>query len=150
MRVRAVFSPRGPRSSRGATRGIRRLFLASGLAGTLLLSGCVTEPAPDRSSVIEGTDAALIRETVENSIAQTGARAVIVRVLRGDEVLLTQAWGESMTGVPATVDMHFRNGAVAIPQVATVLHDFGYVIECWVGAVDQAVGGFVGGGDRFT
>jgi len=36
-------------------------------------------------------------------------------------VLLTQAWGESMAGVPATVDMHFRNGAVAIPQVATVL-----------------------------
>mgnify|MGYP006192016341 CR=1 FL=1 len=31
----------------------------------------------------------------------------------GQEVVTT-ALGESMTGVPATVDMHFRNGAVAI------------------------------------
>jgi len=29
--------------------------------------------------------------------------------------------GESMTGVPATVDMHFRNGAVAISYLGTVL-----------------------------
>ena len=35
----------------------------------------------------------------------------------GDE----SAYGESMTGVPATTDMHFRNGAVAISMVATVL-----------------------------
>ena len=38
------------------------------------------------------------------------------------------AWGESMTGVPATPDMHFRNGAVAIAYIGTVLlqlHDKG-------------------------
>ena len=29
--------------------------------------------------------------------------------------------GESITGVPATKDMHFRNGAVAISYVATLL-----------------------------
>jgi D-alanyl-D-alanine carboxypeptidase len=33
----------------------------------------------------------------------------------------TLAIGESMTGVPATVDMHFRNGAVAISYLGTVL-----------------------------
>jgi CubicO group peptidase (beta-lactamase class C family) len=32
-----------------------------------------------------------------------------------------RAWGESMTGVPATPDMHFRNGAVAIAYIGTVL-----------------------------
>ena len=31
------------------------------------------------------------------------------------------AWGDSMTGVPATPDMRFRNGAVAIAYMATVL-----------------------------
>lgn len=31
------------------------------------------------------------------------------------------AWGKSMTGVPATPDMHFRNGAVAIAYLGTVL-----------------------------
>ena len=38
------------------------------------------------------------------------------------------AWGESMTGVPATPDMHFRNGAVAIAYLGTLLlqlHDQG-------------------------
>lgn len=48
-------------------------------------------------------------------------RSVIVRVTRGEDGILTQAFGESMTGVPATVDMHFRNGAVAISYVATAL-----------------------------
>ena len=35
--------------------------------------------------------------------------------------VISEAFGETMTGVPATVDMHFRNGAVAISYVATVL-----------------------------
>src|SRR5205823_5250713 len=42
--------------------------------------------------------------------------------------LFTSAWGESMTGVPATPDMHFRNGAIAIAYIGTVLlqlHDKG-------------------------
>jgi len=44
-----------------------------------------------------------------------------VRVMRGDEVVLTQAWGESQAQVAATTDMHFRSGAVSIPMVSTVL-----------------------------
>ena len=40
--------------------------------------------------------------------------------VKGREVL-TRAVGESMTGVPATTDMHFRNGAVAISYVSTLL-----------------------------
>jgi CubicO group peptidase (beta-lactamase class C family) len=48
-------------------------------------------------------------------------RAVIVRVtINGDEVA-TFARGESLAGVPATTDMHFRNGAVAISYVSTLL-----------------------------
>ena len=35
--------------------------------------------------------------------------------------LFTGAWGESMTGVPATPDMHFRNGSIAIAYIGTVL-----------------------------
>ncbi len=35
--------------------------------------------------------------------------------------MLTHAVGESMTGVPATTNMHFRNGAVAISYVSTLL-----------------------------
>ena len=39
------------------------------------------------------------------------------RPVDGQDIVRT-AVGESMTGVPATVDMHFRNGAVAISYVA--------------------------------
>ncbi len=48
-------------------------------------------------------------------------RSVIVRVTRDGKEVVTAALGESMTGVPATTDMHFRNGAVAISYVATAL-----------------------------
>lgn len=120
------------------TRTRRRTGLAASVIAVSMLAACTgLTPGPteaptaeptagvvDRSAPIEGGDAeevAAIRAAVEEAMAAVPARAVIVRVLRGDDVVLSQAWGESMAGVPATVDMHFRSGAVAIPQVATVL-----------------------------
>ena len=46
-------------------------------------------------------------------------RAVIAKVSVDGREVLTRAFGESMTGVPATTDMHVRNGAVAISYVST-------------------------------
>ena len=51
-------------------------------------------------------------------------RAVIVKVTQGDKVVISQAFGESMTGVPATTAMHFRNGAVAFSYLGTLLMQF--------------------------
>ena len=51
-------------------------------------------------------------------------RAVIVKVTQGDKVVISQAFGESMTGVPATTAMHFRNGAVAFAYLGTLLMEF--------------------------
>ena len=51
-------------------------------------------------------------------------RAVIVKVTQGDKVVINQAFGESMTGVPATTAMHFRNGAVAFSYLGTLLMEF--------------------------
>ena len=48
-------------------------------------------------------------------------KSVIVKVSIDGEDVLTRAFGESMTGVPATTDMHFRNGSVAIGYMANVL-----------------------------
>ncbi|MFO0991846.1 MAG: serine hydrolase domain-containing protein [Hyphomicrobiales bacterium] len=48
-------------------------------------------------------------------------KAVLAGVSVGGETVMREAWGESMTGVPATPDMHFRNGAVAIAYIGTVL-----------------------------
>ncbi len=106
---------------------------AAVVAVALLLAGC-TAPAPDPSptptatptsdaggSTADPAEVAAIREAVEVTMAEQNVRAAIVRVLRGDEVVLMEAWGESMAAVPATTDMHFRSGAVSIPQVSTVL-----------------------------
>ena len=48
-------------------------------------------------------------------------KAVILRVTIDGQEIVTEALGESMTGVPATPEMHFRNGAVAISYMATLL-----------------------------
>jgi len=62
-----------------------------------------------------------IRAFVEQTIDEQHLRAVIVEVTKSREPVISAAFGETMSGVPATVDMHFRNGAVAISYVATVL-----------------------------
>jgi CubicO group peptidase (beta-lactamase class C family) len=58
------------------------------------------------------------------AMAQHHLQAVILQVRIADEELVTAALGESMTGVPATADMHFRNGAVAIAYMTTLLLQF--------------------------
>jgi CubicO group peptidase (beta-lactamase class C family) len=83
---------------------------------------------------------------VEGYMTDLDLRAVLVHVQQGDEVLASLAFGESMTGVPATTDMHFRNGAVAISLVATlvlVLVDEGVfglddTIDAWLPDLPEA------------
>lgn len=58
---------------------------------------------------------------VRDTMADAHLKAAIVRISENGKEIVTDAVGESMTGVPATVDMHFRNGAVAISYVATLL-----------------------------
>ena len=65
-----------------------------------------------------------IAEIVERHIAEHALRAVLVEVTIGDELVLSRAWGESMTGVPATTDMRFRNGAVAFAYLGHLLMQF--------------------------
>ena len=60
-------------------------------------------------------------ELAEEAMASGDLQAVILRVTVDGEEIVTAALGESMTGVPATADMHFRNGAVAISYMATIL-----------------------------
>jgi CubicO group peptidase (beta-lactamase class C family) len=60
---------------------------------------------------------ALVRDIMEKQ----AVNAVIVRVTIDGQEIVTEALGESMTGVPATPEMHFRNGAVAISYMSTLL-----------------------------
>ena len=58
---------------------------------------------------------------VRDTMAETHLKAVIVRVTVDGKEVATRAVGDSMTDVPATTNMHFRNGAVAISYVSTLL-----------------------------
>ena len=88
---------------------------ASSIAGT-------TSPAGGSGAA--PADAALtaqVMNVVNTFVQDNHLRSVLIRVTRGEDVLVEQAVGESMTGVPATTDMHFRNGAVAISYMSTLL-----------------------------
>ena len=102
------------------------------LAAAVLLAACTstsdttvpdtTVPATQTSVVsADPAKAEAIREIVDRAMVDEDLRAVIVKVTVDGEEVLTEAMGTSMTGVPATTDMHFRNGAVAISYVATLL-----------------------------
>ena len=62
-----------------------------------------------------------VMRVVHDFMAQAHLKAVIVQVTVDGKEIVTQAVGDSITGVPATTDMHFRNGAVAISYVSTLL-----------------------------
>ncbi len=62
-----------------------------------------------------------IEALVRTAMSAHHLRAVIVQVTVDGRPLITKAYGQSMTGVPATVRMHFRNGAVAISYMSTLL-----------------------------
>jgi CubicO group peptidase (beta-lactamase class C family) len=111
---------------------MRRIILVTALVA--LLAGCTstndtashgTAPgAPGQTSSGASADpgkADAVVKVVRDMMATEHLRAVLVRVTIDGQDVVTQAFGESMTGVPATTDMHFRNGAVAISYMSTLL-----------------------------
>jgi CubicO group peptidase (beta-lactamase class C family) len=87
-----------------------------------VVAGCgVPHFAPPASPDAGANKADAVMRVVRDFMAQAHLKAVIVRVTVDGKEVVTQAVGESITGVPATTDMHFRNGAVAISYVSTLL-----------------------------
>ena len=114
---------RQPRPPGGATVS-RRGALAAGLA--LTAGGLVSAARPRPAAALMQTPVSVpnpesMVELAREAMSEKALRGVILRVLIDGEELVTAAIGDSMTGVPATADMHFRNGAVAISYMATAL-----------------------------
>lgn len=76
---------------------------------------------PLAQSKTDAGQAAAIVAIAQDAMAKYDLKAVILRVTIDGNDVVTAAMGESMTGVPATTAMHFRNGAVAISYVSTLL-----------------------------
>ncbi|OBK22591.1 D-alanyl-D-alanine carboxypeptidase [Mycobacterium asiaticum] len=92
----------------------------------LIVAGCGSARLgpPTSSSAADGSPAAkadAVMRIVRDLMTQAHLRAAIVRVTVAGKEVVTQAAGDSMTSVPATTTMHFRNGAVAISYVSTLL-----------------------------
>lgn len=95
---------------------------AVALCAFALLTGCGPAIAPPPATTSADTAKAdEVMRVVTDTMAEQHLKAVIVRVTVDGREVLTRAVGESMTGVPATPAMHFRNGAVAIAYVSTLL-----------------------------
>lgn len=97
--------------------------IAATLCTVLLLTACSPPSITPRQPTNEGGSATAdaVMRIVRDTMAEAHLKAVIVRVTVDGRDVVTDAVGDSMTGVPANTAMHFRNGAVAISYVATLL-----------------------------
>jgi CubicO group peptidase (beta-lactamase class C family) len=97
--------------------------VCAAICAFVLLAACAPTaipPAPTTSAT-DTTKADAVMRIVADVMAQSHLKAVIVRVTENGREVVTRAVGDSMTGVPASPAMHFRNGSVAIWYVATLL-----------------------------
>ena len=106
-------------AARGFNVG-RRLAIVAACAATALAL-----PAPAASSTRASTSgtpqARQIAKVVRATMRENDLKAVILSVRVGKREVVTRAFGNSMTGVPASTRMHFRNGNVAIAYLTTIL-----------------------------
>jgi CubicO group peptidase (beta-lactamase class C family) len=122
------------RSRRGVRRGRRALVAGVALAVLGLAVPATAAPATPSADAAHASSADAIADVVRNAMAEQHLRAVLVKVTRGDEVVTSAAFGTSMDGVPASTDMHVRNGAIAFAYLGTLLME--YVDEGRVGLDD--------------
>ncbi|MER7536984.1 serine hydrolase domain-containing protein [Streptomyces sp. NPDC097704] len=125
---------RPPRSTSGPPRSARRSRRAAVTAVAALLAlaapaaaagaptndtrhgrPCVASGPPEHGPARE------VLRIAERAKAEMDLKSVILRVTVDGRELVTTALGESMTGVPATPAMHFRNGNIAISYMGTAL-----------------------------
>jgi CubicO group peptidase (beta-lactamase class C family) len=98
-------------------------WVACLVVASLTVAGCghQSPSAPSQGDSADKAKADAVMRVLNNFMTQAHLKAAIVRVTVDGKEVVTQAVGDSMTGVPATTDMHFRNGAVAISYVSTLV-----------------------------
>jgi CubicO group peptidase (beta-lactamase class C family) len=116
---------------------ITRVTLAVGILATIAVTsvvciGATEAHAQSTASVAPGGPSnsksedqqkqiAAIKSITGDAMKEYNLKALIVQVTAEGRRLYTEASGESMSGVPATPGMHFRNGAMAFTYISTML-----------------------------
>lgn len=98
--------------------------LAATLASMALLAACGGSSDPDDGGHTSGSADPATRASIESvareAMAQYHMRALILRVTVNGQNVYTSAMGESQPGVPATPQMHFRNGSFAFTYIGQI------------------------------
>lgn len=105
-------------------RAVAHAVLLAALAacgGTRISAGPVQcDHAGRRTDAKEG-QAGSLTDVACRVMQDLALRSTLIQVSVDGRPVYSMALGESAPGVPATVDMHFRNGAVAMTYMSTVL-----------------------------
>jgi CubicO group peptidase (beta-lactamase class C family) len=70
---------------------------------------------------VRAAQAAAIREIVRQTMTEQRMQTAIVSVKVDGKEILTEAYGDTLPGIPATTDMSFRSGAVAFAYIGNLL-----------------------------
>jgi CubicO group peptidase (beta-lactamase class C family) len=113
-------------TNRGGLRRARRVLVAAAVLAVLTLGVPAVASGATATSAATPPEqtASAITDIVENAMATEHLRSVVIKVTQGDQVVIRQAFGTSLEGVPATTDMHFPNGNVAFAYLGTLLMKF--------------------------
>jgi CubicO group peptidase (beta-lactamase class C family) len=99
---------------------ILRSALGIGLV-VAVTAACGAEVAGQPAARKSSTQADAIRQIVRQTMAEQHMKAAIVSVNVDGRTVLTEAYGDTIPGVPATTDMYFRNGAVSFAYIGNLL-----------------------------
>ena len=121
-------------------KALRSLAWVTGLVMAAALVACTTPPGPDPSSsgnastdcpagtaaagglcAADSDEAREAADLVQSIFDSESLGSVIIGVWRDGEPIVVGALGESLTGVPATVDMHHRTGNIGHSFLSTLL-----------------------------
>jgi CubicO group peptidase (beta-lactamase class C family) len=111
---------------------------------------CLTFPAVGVESAAAATQSQRIDAAIRQAFKTGGIHAVIVQATVNGKTVIKKAYGQSTTGVPATVGMHFRNGNVAAMYMSTLLLE---LVDRGKARLDDPISKYVRGmpdGDRVT
>ena len=103
-----------PRTDRPAARASRRPCPRAHATARLLLAALLLAGAcssGDGTAPVDPALTATVERIARDAMTAHQLRSIIVRVTQDGRDVYTGALGESLTGVPATPEMHFRNGA---------------------------------------
>jgi CubicO group peptidase (beta-lactamase class C family) len=110
----------------GGARRSAAFLAATAMTGVLALLGCAASAGEADAGVADHGAAALVSNAEVDAIAERifserELQAAVGQVLEDGEVIAEFALGEAMTGVPATLDASWRNGAIAIAYLGVAL-----------------------------